>query len=110
MELIGENKITDTPLRRQKGKSHPLDGIIVKETPARTSLANMEEASSRLNKRPETDQNSLSVSPSKRPGFDRSRGRSSQQQSNSIKNYFQAATKKRYVNVSSYVVIVVLLF
>ncbi|XP_054841395.1 nibrin [Eublepharis macularius] len=95
MEIFGSHK--EIPVRNQRGKMHPLDRTTVKETPAGTGTINME-AAAKLNRQPGTDQSSLAFSPSKHPGYCRNREGNSQQHSNSIKNYFQAVTKKRERN------------
>ncbi|XP_015280332.1 PREDICTED: nibrin-like, partial [Gekko japonicus] len=96
MEIFGSHE--EMPRRDQKGKIHPLDRTTVKETPAGTGTVNMETAAAKLNRQPWTEQSSLSFSPSKTPEYGRNREINSQQQSNSIKNYFQAIAKKRERN------------
>ncbi|XP_060099515.1 nibrin isoform X1 [Heteronotia binoei] len=93
MEMFESHQ--EMPLQDQKGKIDPLDRTTVKETPAGTGTVNMGSATTKLNRQPWTEQSSLSFSPSKTPGYGRNREISSQHQSNSIKNYFQATTKKR---------------
>ncbi|KAL8181941.1 UNVERIFIED_CONTAM: hypothetical protein K2H54_035697 [Gekko kuhli] len=95
MEIFGSHE--EMPARDQKGKIHPLDRTTVKETPAGTGTANMEPAA-KLNRQPWTERSSLSFSPSKTPESGRNREIDSQQQSNSIKNYFQTIAKKRERN------------
>lgn len=95
MEIFGSHE--EMPPQDQKGRIRQPDRTLVKETPARTSTVNTGLATAKLNRPPCTEQSSLSFSPSKTPGYGRNREVSSQQQSNSIKNYFQVATKKRYI-------------
>ncbi|XP_077208069.1 nibrin isoform X2 [Paroedura picta] len=96
MDIFGSHE--EIPPRDQKGKLDPLDRTTVKETPAGTGTANIRPTTAKLNRQPWTDQGSLSFSPSKTPGYGRNREISSQQQSNSIRNYFQVTTKKRERN------------
>lgn len=91
MEVSGKKRNKETSLKEQRGKSCLLDITSVKETPG----VNMGPALSRLNKKSGVDPDSLALSPSKLPGSGRNRERNSQQQSNSITNYFQKATPKR---------------
>ncbi|CAI5779274.1 nibrin isoform X1 [Podarcis lilfordi] len=96
MEVSGENrKRATTPIREQRKKPYPLDITTVNETPAGTGTVNVGATLPRLNARPETNQSSLSPSPSKMSGDRRNKEGDSQQQLNSIKNYFQTVTKKR---------------
>nr|XP_056710366.1 nibrin [Euleptes europaea] len=94
MEIFGSHK--EIPVREQKGKMHPLDKTTVKETPVGTGTVNMSAA--KPNWQPGVDRSSLSLSPSKIPGCGRNSKNNSQQPSNSIKNYFQAVSKKRERN------------
>lgn len=91
MEVSGKKRNKETSLKEQRGKLCLLDITSVKETPG----VNMGPALSRLNKKSGVDPDSLALSPSKLPGSGRNRERNSQQQSNSITNYFQKATPKR---------------
>lgn len=101
MEVSGENrKRATTPIREQRKKPYPLDITTVNETPAGTGTVNVGATLPKLNARPETNQSSLSPSPSKMSGNRRNKEGDSQQQLNSIKNYFQTVTKKRYVHIN----------
>ncbi|XP_062986986.1 nibrin [Elgaria multicarinata webbii] len=95
MELTGEKKNKETHVRDRRRKTNQYDITTVMETPAETGTVNLGEALPSVDRRTGIDQNNLSFSPSKMFGHNRSRERDSQQQTNSIKNYFQTATKKR---------------
>lgn len=103
MELTGEKRNKETALKHQRKKTSPQDITTVMETPAGTGTVDIGRKLPRLNTRCGAEQKDLSYSPSKMLGPSRNRERDSQQQLNSIKNYFQVAPKKRYVYISLFV-------
>ncbi|XP_062836268.1 nibrin isoform X2 [Anolis carolinensis] len=96
MEQTGEKRNKDLRVKDQ-GKYHPENITTVKETPARTGTVNVRGELPMLRRKPVTDQNSSASPPSKIPGRSRNKETDSQQ-SNSITNYFQVASKKRKRN------------
>ncbi|XP_044279798.1 nibrin isoform X1 [Varanus komodoensis] len=97
MEITEEKRNKESPVGDPR-KLHPHDVTTIEETPAGTGTANIRETLPRLNRRPGIDQNSLSLFSTKISGHSRNRERDSQQQINTIKNYFPTATKKRERN------------
>ena len=95
--MTGEKRNKEIALKDERKKPRPQDITTVKETPAGTGTVNTGKKLPRLNKSCGTDQKILSYSPSKMSGPSRNRERDSQQ--HSIKNYFQVASKKRYVHI-----------
>ncbi|XP_019405786.1 PREDICTED: nibrin isoform X2 [Crocodylus porosus] len=94
-ELTDSRMEIDKTQMNRKGKTNVLDITTVKETPNTSGNANMGVLFSRIDKVPKFDQKSLSLSPFRTSEVGKNRDRESQQQLNSIKNYFQPATKKR---------------
>ncbi|XP_053101912.1 nibrin isoform X2 [Hemicordylus capensis] len=94
METAGKKRTKVTPVKEQRGKTH-LQDMTVNETPSVSGTASTGGALSRLNRKSGIGQSSQAHLPSKNLGYGRNQDRSSQPQSNSIKNYFQPATKKR---------------
>ncbi|XP_074843070.1 nibrin isoform X2 [Carettochelys insculpta] len=90
---IGEEGRTRTPKMDQRDKMYSQNITTVKETPNTSGAVNTRTVLSKMHRTPGVDQKSQPLSPSTILGVNRERA--SQQQSNSMKNYFQAAPKKR---------------
>ncbi|KAM7175003.1 nibrin isoform 1-T1 [Macrochelys suwanniensis] len=94
VEISGEER-EKTPQMDRRDKMYSQNITTVKETPSTSGSVNTGTVLPRMNRTPVVDQKSQPLSPSKILGVNRNRERASQQESNSIKNYFQAAPKKR---------------
>ncbi|KAG6932631.1 nibrin [Chelydra serpentina] len=94
VEISGEER-EKTPKMDRRDKMYSQNITTVKETPSTSGSVNTGTVLPRMNRTPVVDQKSQPLSPSKILGVNRNRERASQQASNSIKNYFQAAPKKR---------------
>ncbi|CAM2106828.1 nibrin isoform X2 [Caretta caretta] len=94
MEISGEKR-EKTPEMDRRDKMYSQNITTVKETPSSSGNVNTGTVLPKMHKTPGVDQKSQPLSPSKILGVNRNRERASQQESNSIKNYFQAAPKKR---------------
>ncbi|XP_007441341.2 nibrin [Python bivittatus] len=89
VELSEEKTKKETPVIQSQ------DIITVKETPAEAGNVNRERILPELKKTRGADHTSLACSSTEISGHSRNRARDSQQQLNSIKNYFQITAKKR---------------
>ncbi|XP_065441945.1 nibrin isoform X3 [Chrysemys picta bellii] len=94
MEISGE-KTEKTPKMDRRVKMYSQNITSVKETPSTSGSVNTGTVLPRMHRTLVVDQKSQPLSPSKILGVNRNRERASQQESNSIKYYFQAAPKKR---------------
>ncbi|XP_053874820.1 nibrin isoform X2 [Malaclemys terrapin pileata] len=94
MEISGE-KTEKTPKMDRRDKMYSQNITSVKETPSTSGSVNTGTVLPRMHRTLVVDQKSQPLSPSKILGVNRNRERASQQESNSIKHYFQAAPKKR---------------
>ncbi|XP_067414357.1 nibrin [Emydura macquarii macquarii] len=94
IEISGEER-EKTPKKDQRDKTYSQNITAVKETPSTSGTVNTGTVLPMMHRTPGVDQRSQPFTPSKTLGVDRNKERASQQQSNSIKNYFQAAQKKR---------------
>ncbi|XP_050796820.1 nibrin isoform X1 [Gopherus flavomarginatus] len=94
MEISGEER-EKTPKMDQRDKVYSQNITTVKETPSTSGSVNTGTILPRMHRMLGADQKNQPLSPSKILGVNRNRERASQQESNSIKNYFQAAPKKR---------------
>uniref|UniRef100_A0A674IM51 Nibrin n=1 Tax=Terrapene triunguis TaxID=2587831 RepID=A0A674IM51_9SAUR len=84
-----------TPKMDRRDKMYSQNITSVKETPSTSGSVNTGTVLPRMHRTLVVDQKSQPLSPSKILGVNRNRERASQQESNSIKHYFQAAPKKR---------------
>uniref|UniRef100_A0A8C8RNA2 Nibrin n=1 Tax=Pelusios castaneus TaxID=367368 RepID=A0A8C8RNA2_9SAUR len=94
IETSGEER-EKRPKMDQRDKTYSQNITTVKETPSTNDSVNTETILPTMHRIPGVDQRRQPFNPSKILGVDRNKERASQQQSNSIKNYFQAAPKKR---------------
>uniref|UniRef100_A0A8C0JF81 Nibrin n=1 Tax=Chelonoidis abingdonii TaxID=106734 RepID=A0A8C0JF81_CHEAB len=94
MEISGEER-EKTPQMDQRDKMYSQNITTVKETPSTSGSVNTGTVLPRMHRTLGVDQKSQPLSPPKILGVNRNRERASQQESNSIKNYFQTAPKKR---------------
>ncbi|XP_034619128.1 nibrin isoform X1 [Trachemys scripta elegans] len=94
MEISGE-KTEKTPKMDRRDQMYSQNITSVKETPSTSGSVNTGTVLPRMHRTLVVDQKSQPLSPSKILGVNRNRERASQQESNSIKHYFQAAPKKR---------------
>uniref|UniRef100_A0A452HW07 Nibrin n=1 Tax=Gopherus agassizii TaxID=38772 RepID=A0A452HW07_9SAUR len=94
MEISGEER-EKTPKMDRRDKMYSQNITTVKETPSTSGSVNTGTVLPRMHRMLGVDQKNQPLSPSKILGVNRNRERASQQESNSIKNYFQAAPKKR---------------
>nr|XP_025042687.1 nibrin isoform X1 [Pelodiscus sinensis] len=94
METGGEDR-DNTPKMDRRDKMYSQNITTVKETPSTSGIVNSETALHRVHRMSGIDLKSQPLSPSKILGTNRIRERTSQRESNSITNYFQAAPKKR---------------
>ncbi|XP_065254781.1 nibrin [Emys orbicularis] len=94
MEISGE-ETEKTPKMDRRDKMYSQNITSVKETPSTSGSVNTGTVLPRMHRTLVVDQKSQPLSPSKILGVNRNRERASQQESNSIKHYFQAAPKKR---------------
>uniref|UniRef100_A0A8D0GJ15 Nibrin n=1 Tax=Sphenodon punctatus TaxID=8508 RepID=A0A8D0GJ15_SPHPU len=95
MEVRREKKVKETLRMEHRGKTYSQNISTVKETPNTSGSVNAGTGLSR-SRMSVIEQNTQPLSPTKVSGV--GRYGSSQQQSNSIKNYFQTVTKKRERN------------